>query len=186
VDRRRFLLTTMGGVVAGPLAAHAQLLRRIGVLLVGLSPESKEAHSFRQGLRDAGYVEGTNAVVEWRFAAGDYNRVPDLVADLIKRKVDVIVLDSTVATQMTMRATSTLPIVMALVVDPVGSGLVKSLSHPGGNVTGLSMMTTELNAKRLELLKEVVPRLARVAVLWNPDHPFHAKVVLARADQVIE
>jgi len=95
----------------------------------------------------------------------------------VRHRVDVIVLDSTVATQVAMRSTSTIPIVMALVVDPVGSGLVQSLPHPGGNVTGLSMMTTELNGKRLQLLKEVVPRLARVAVLWNPDHPFHSKVV---------
>jgi ABC-type uncharacterized transport system substrate-binding protein len=163
-----------------PLAMDAQqstLRQRIGVLLVGLSPDSKEAHSFRRGLRDAGYFEAKNVVVEWRFAQGDYNRVPGLVQDLIRSRVDVIVLDSTVATQVAMRATTTIPIVMALVVDPVGSGLVKSLPHPGGNVTGLSMMTTELNAKRLQLLKEVVPRLRRVGVLWNPDHPFHAKVV---------
>jgi ABC-type uncharacterized transport system substrate-binding protein len=90
-------------------------------------------------------------------------------------EVEIIVVDSTVATEVAMR-TTTIPIVMALVVDPVASGLVKSLAQPGGLVTGLSMMTTELNVKRLELLKEVVPRLARVAVLWNPDHPFHCKV----------
>jgi putative ABC transport system substrate-binding protein len=179
VNRRAFV-TGLGAVLAAPRAVDAQQMasrRRIGVLLVGLSPESKEAHSFRQGLRDAGYVEGTNVVVEWRSANGDYKRVPDLIADFVQQRVDVIVLDSTVATQLTMRSTSTIPIIMALVVDPVGSGLVKSLARPGGNVTGLSMMTTELNAKRLELLKEVVPRLSKVAVLWNPDHPFHSKVV---------
>jgi len=163
-----------------PLAAEAQQVaspRRIGVLLVGLSPEGKEAQHFREGLRDVGYSEGHNMVIEWRSAKGDYDRVPELVADLVQRKVDVIVMDSTFATQVAMRSTSTTPIVMALVVDPVGSGLVKSLARPGGNVTGLSMMTTELNAKRLQLLKEVIPRLARVGVLWNPDHPFHSKVV---------
>ena len=116
-------------------------------------------------------------VIEWRSANGDYDRVPELVADLVQSKVDVIVQDSTVGTEVTKRSTSTIPIVMALVLDPVGSGLVKSLAHPGGNVTGLSMMTTELNPKRLQLLKEVIPQLARAAVLWNPDHPFHAKVV---------
>ena len=169
-----------GGLLAAPLGAQAQPAaspRRVGVLLVGLSPESEQAQHFRQGLRDAGYSEGRNVVIEWRSAKGDYDRVPQLVADLVQSKVDVIVVDSTVATQVAMRSTSTIPIVMALVVDPVGSGLVKSLAHPGGNVTGLSMMTTELNSKRLQLLKEVIPRLARVAVLWNPDHPFHSKVV---------
>jgi putative ABC transport system substrate-binding protein len=144
---------------------------------VGFSPESKEAQQFRQGLRDAGFSEGRDVVLEWRSANGDYGRVPELVADLVQRKVDVIVVDSTVAAQVAKRSTSTIPIVIALVVDPVGSGLVTSLAHPGGNVTGLSMMTTELNAKRLQLLKDAIPRLARVAVLWNPDHPFHSKLV---------
>ncbi len=180
MERRAFIGTLAGGFLAAPLAAEAQQagkVWRIGVLLVGLSPTSKEAQHFRQGLLAAGYSEGQNVVIEWRSAKGDYNRVPELVADLVQRKVNVIVVDSTVATQVSQRATSTIPIVMALVVDPVGSGLVKSLAHPGGNVTGLSMMTTELNAKRLQLLKEVIPRLTRVAVLWNPDHPFHSKVV---------
>jgi putative ABC transport system substrate-binding protein len=141
-----------------------------------LSTQSKQAQHFRQGMRDAGYSEGRNVEIEWREAKGDYNRVPELVADLLRSKVELIVVDSTVATQVAMR-TTTLPVVMALVVDPVGSGLVKSLAQPGGLVTGLSMMTTELNVKRLEMLKEFVPRLSRVGVLWNPDHPFHAKVV---------
>jgi putative ABC transport system substrate-binding protein len=116
-------------------------------------------------------------VVEWRLAHGDYDRVPELVADLIRNKVDVMVMDSTIGTEAAMRATSTIPVVMALVVDPVGSGLVKSLARPGGNVTGLSMMTSDLNSKRLQLLKDVVPGLTRVAVLWNPDHPFHHQVI---------
>ena len=177
--KRREFITLLGGAAAAwPLAARAQQVaspRRIGVLLVGLSPESKEAKQFRLGLRDAGYSEGRDVVIEWRSANGDYDRVPALVADLIQSKVDVIVQDSTVGTEVTKRATSTIPIVMALVLDPVGSGLVKSLAHPGGNVTGLSMMATELYPKRLQLLKEVNPQLTRAAVLWNPDHPFHAK-----------
>jgi putative ABC transport system substrate-binding protein len=151
--------------------------RRIGVLLVGLTPESKSAQSFLQGLRDAGYTIGRDVVVEWRLANGDYDRVPELVADLVRNKVDVMVMDSTIGTEAAMRATSTIPVVMALVVDPVGSGLVKSLARPGGNVTGLSMMTSDLNSKRLQLLKDVVPGLTRVAVLWNPDHPFHHQVI---------
>ena len=151
--------------------------RRIGVLLVGFSPESKEAQAFRQGLRDAGYAEGRDVVIEWRSANGDYDRIPELAADLVQRKVDVIVVESTVAARAITRATSTIPIVMALVADPVGSGLVTSLAHPGGNVTGLSLMVTELSPKRLQLLKETIPRLARVAVLWNPDTPYHPKAI---------
>jgi putative tryptophan/tyrosine transport system substrate-binding protein len=116
-------------------------------------------------------------VIEWRLARGDYDRVPELVADLVRSKVDVMVMDSTIGTDAAMRATSTIPIIMALVVDPVGSRLVKSLARPGGNVTGLSMMTSDLNSKRLQMLKDVVPGLTRVAVLWNPDHPFHHQVI---------
>ena len=151
--------------------------RRIGVLLVLLSPESKEAQAFRQGLRDAGYTEGRDLVIEWRSANGDYARVAKLAADLVQRKVDVIVADTTFATQAAKQATSTIPIVMALVADPVGSGVVANLAHPGGNATGLSIMLAELSAKRLQLLKEAIPRLSRVAVLWDPGTPYHPKAV---------
>jgi putative ABC transport system substrate-binding protein len=178
--RRDFVAGIAGSAAAWPLAASAQQSaapRSIGVLLVGLSPDGAEAKQFRLGLRDKGYSEGRDVVIEWRSAKGDYDRVPELVADLVQRKVDVIVHDSTVGTQVTKRLTSTIPIVMALVLDPVGSGLVKSLAHPGGNVTGLSMMATELYPKRLQLLKEVNPKLNRVAVLYNPDHPFHVTAV---------
>jgi len=166
--------------VVSSLIARAQQgasPRRIGVVLVGLTPESKPARSFLQGLRDAGYSVGRDVVIEWRLARGDYDRVPELVADLVRSKVDVMVMDSTIGTDAAMRATSTIPIIMALVVDPVGSRLVKSLARPGGNVTGLSMMTSDLNSKRLQMLKDVVPGLTRVAVLWNPDHPFHHQVI---------
>src|SRR5215475_13543236 len=135
----------------GPVnIAHAQQpasTRHIGVLLALFSQESPEAQAFRQGLRDAGYIEGRDVVIEWRSSGGDYARVPGLVTDLVQRKVDVIVVDSTVATRAAKRATSTIPIVMATIADPVGTGLVASLAHPGGNVTGLSMMTTDLSAK---------------------------------------
>ena len=151
--------------------------RHIGVLLALFSQESKEAQAFRQGLRDAGYAEGRDLVIEWRSANGDYNRVPELAADLVQRKVDVIVVDTTVATRAAKRATSTIPIVMATIADPVGTSLVASLAHPGGNVTGLSVMTTDLSAKRLQLLKEAIPQLTRVAVLWNPDTPYHPKAI---------
>ena len=179
--KRREFITLLGGAAATwPLAARAQQVRlpyRIGVLLVGLSPESNEAKQFRLGLRDAGYFEGRDLVIEWRSAHGNYDQVPALVADLVQSKVDVIVQDSTVGTELTKRATSTIPIVMALVLDPIGSGLVQSLAHPGGNVTGLSMMATEIYPKRLQLLKDINPKLTRVAVLSNPDHPFHVKAV---------
>ena len=151
--------------------------RRIGVLLVAHSPEGEVAQAFRQGLRDAGYLEGRDVVIEWRSPSGDYARVPELVADLVQRKVEVIVVDGTVGTRAAKRATSTIPIVMALVADPVGSGLVANLAHPGGNVTGLTIMMTDLSAKQLQLLKETVPRATQVAVLWNPDTPYSPKMI---------
>ena len=165
--------------ICPPSASHAQPAppRHIGVLLVGFSHENKEPQHFRQGLQDAGYVEGRDVVIEWRYANGDYTKVPDLVADLIERDVAAIVVDSTVTTQVAKRSTSTIAIVMALVADPLGSGLVTSLARPGGNVTGLSQMTVDLAAKRLQLLKKTIPRLGRVAVLWNPDTPYHRKVI---------
>jgi putative ABC transport system substrate-binding protein len=151
--------------------------RRIGVLLVGWSPEQKEVQEFRRGLLDAGYVEGRDVVIEWGLANGDYARAPELIADFVQRKVDVIVVDGSQAARAAAQATTTIPIVMALVSDPVGLGLVANLARPGGNVTGLSMMLAEVSAKRLQLLKEAIPRVARVAVLWNPDTPFHTKAV---------
>ena len=177
--RRQFVATAFG-VVAAALGAEAQPVgprRRIGVLLVLLSPTGAEAQAFRQGLRDVGYLEGRDVVIEWRSADGDYARLPQLAADLVDRKVDVIVADTTSATQAAQRATSTIPIVMAIVADPVGSGLVTNLSQPGGNLTGLSIMLAELSAKRLQLLKEAMPGLSQVAVLWNPPTPYHAKAV---------
>ncbi len=116
-------------------------------------------------------------VIEWRYANGDYDQLPQLVADLVQRKVELIVADGTVATHAARRATSKLPIVMVFASDPVGSGLVASLAHPGGNVTGLTIMAPDLTAKRLQLLKEAIGRLTRVAVLWNPDTPYHPKVM---------
>jgi len=179
VNRRAFV-TGLGAVLAAPRAAEAQQPAprwRIGVLLVLLSPTGKEAQAFRQGMRDAGYVEGRDVVVEWRSAEGDYARLPQLAADLVERKVDVIVADTTQATQAARGATSTVPIVMAIVADPVGSGVVANLSQPGGNITGLSIMLAELSAKRLQLLKDAIPRLTKVGVLWNPPTAYHAKAL---------
>jgi len=174
------------GLVAGtaiafkPDGAHAQQPtppRRIGVLLVLSSPESKEAQAFRQGLRDAGYLEGRDVVIEWRFANGDYDRVAQLVADLVQRKVDVIVTDVTFSARAALRATSTIPIVITTAADPVASGLVTNLAHPGANITGLSVMIAELATKRLQLLKEAMPQATRVAILWNPATPYHPKAI---------
>jgi putative ABC transport system substrate-binding protein len=152
-------------------------LRHIGVLLASALPEEENPRAFRDGLRDAGYIEGRDVVIDWRSANGDYARLPELCADLVRNKVDVIVVDSTPGAQAAKRATTAIPIVMTSLVDPVASGLIGSLAHPGGNVTGLTIMTTELSVKRLQLLKEVVPHVARVAVLSNPDNGYGQKLI---------
>src|SRR5690349_13408435 len=160
-----------------PANAQSAAPPRIGVLLVARTPEDRQFQAFRRALSDAGYSEGRNLVIEWRFSGGDYTRMPELVADLVQRKIEVLVVDTTLATQAAKRATSTIPIVMTSIADPVGSGLVASLAHPGGNVTGLSTMTTELVGQKLQLLKDIVPQLTRVASLGNPDSPYTRKVV---------
>src|SRR4051812_45153742 len=139
------------------LAQQPTAPRHIGVLLVGYTPESKEVQELREGLRAAGYSEGRDVVIEWRSAEGHYDRVSRFATELVDSGVDVIVVESTVAAMAAKRATSTIPIIMAIVADPVGSGLVQSLSHPGGNVTGLSLMSADLMTKRLQLLKETLP-----------------------------
>ncbi len=186
LSRRAFVsslaaLAASAAMGSKPQSADAQQpasLRHIGVLLVSFSPESSSSlRAFRQGLLDAGYAEGRDVVIDWRSTNGDYARAAELAADLVQRKVDVIVVQTTPATQAVKAATSTIPIVMALVADPVGSGLVTNLAHPGGNVTGLSLMSAEIGAKRLQLLKQTIPRLTRVAVLWNPDMPWHPRAI---------
>jgi putative tryptophan/tyrosine transport system substrate-binding protein len=180
LTRRQFFQTVSASLLAGPRHAAAQSPaspRRVGVLLALLTPDGKEAQAFRRGLRDAGYAEGRDVMIEWRSANGDYARLPQLATDLVARKVDVIVADITVATQAAKQATPSIPIVMAIVADPVGSRLVANLAQPGGNVTGLSIMLAELSAKRLQLLKEAMPRLTRVAAVWNPATPWHARAV---------
>ena len=169
--------STVAVVPHGVRAQQPASQRRIGVLLVSWSPESKVAQAFREGLRDAGYVEGRDVVVEWRYARGDYSRIPQLAVELVQSKVDVIVANGTVGTREAKRATSTIPIVMVLPADPVGSGLVASLAHPGGNITGNTIMSPDLTAKRLQLLRELVPQATRVAILWNPDSPYSQNVI---------
>ena len=157
------------------LATEAQVgkVPRIGVLLPG-SPEpeyERRLDAFRQGLRALGYIDTQNILLEYRWAYAQYERMADLVAELLRLQVDVLVIDSNRAGLAAKRATSTLPIVLATAGDPVGTGLVESLARLGGNITGMSLMHAELGAKRLELLKDMVPTAARVAVLWNPDNP---------------
>ena len=158
--------------LAAPLAAEAQPAGKspqIG-LLSPFSPSDTALwhQAFRQGLRDLGWVEGKNITIEYRHADGRNERLPDLVADLVRLKVAVIVTSVTPDALAAKSATATIPIVMAAPGDPVVTGLVQSLARPGGNITGLSQMAPELIGKRLELLKEIVPKLSRVAVLWNP------------------
>ncbi|HEX9662050.1 MAG TPA: ABC transporter substrate-binding protein, partial [Candidatus Binatia bacterium] len=138
-------------------------------------PERQEA--FRRGLRDLGYVEGKNIVIEWRSAEGKANRFPGLAAELVRLKVDVIVTAGEGGTRVAKQATSTIPIVMASADDPVGNGFVASLARPGGNITGLSQLSTELSGKRLEILKEVVPTLSRVAVFGTSTEVGQAQVM---------
>jgi len=164
------------GTFSAPLALDAQQpgkVPRIGVLLPGsASDDSTALEAFRKGLRERGYVEGQSLIVEWRYAEGKLERLPALAAELVRLKMDVIVTASTPGAQAAKQATSTIPIVVATSGDPVGTGLVASLSRPGGNVTGLTHLAgLEIFGKRLELLKEVIPTVSRVAVLWNSTNP---------------
>jgi putative ABC transport system substrate-binding protein len=145
---------------------------RVGVLLaLSHSAISDRIQAFREGLRELGYVEGKTIVVEYRYADGKFERLPDLATELAQLKVDVIVTGGPTATRPAKKATATIPIVMAQDTDPVGNGFVASLARPGGNITGLSNYHPDLSGKQLELLKEAVPRLARVAILGNSNEP---------------
>jgi ABC-type uncharacterized transport system substrate-binding protein len=170
-ERRAFLGTLVGGLLAAGLAAEAQQavkIARIGWLGANPAPGRHMREAFLQGLRDLGYVEGRNVVVEYRFAEGKLERYPALAAELVALKVDVIVAPITLAALAAKRATKTIPIVFAAVGDPITDGLVTSLARPGGNVTGLSVLSSELVGKWLEQLKQAVPGVSRVAVLWQP------------------
>src|SRR2546425_268497 len=173
MDRREFIVTLAGGLLAAPFAAEAQQaakIARIGYLSAGgLAANPHLPEAFRQGLRDLGYVEGRNVVIEYRSAEGTLERLPALAAELVALKVDVILAAvGTVAALAAKQATRTLPIVFIGAGDPVTSGLVTSLARPGGNITGLSLLFPELVGKCLELLTQAVPGVGRVAVLWQP------------------
>jgi putative ABC transport system substrate-binding protein len=152
-------------------AQQAKKVPRIGVLSAGFPGPSRLLDAFRQGLRELGYVEDQSIVIEYRYAEGKFNRLPDLAAELVRLKVDVIVAASAPAVQAAKNATSTIPIVQTGLTDPVAWGFIASLDRPGGNVTGLSLGGVELFGKRLELLRETVPRASRVAVFWSPRTP---------------
>jgi putative tryptophan/tyrosine transport system substrate-binding protein len=177
--RRRAFITLLGGAAAGwPLAARAQQpskIPHIG-LLSPFSPSDAALwnQAFLRGLRDLGWVDGKSIIIEYRYAEGQNDRLPGLVADLIRLKVDIIVTAVTNDTLVAKNATREIPIVMAAAGDPVATGIVESLARPGGNITGLSQMNPDLTGKRLALLKEIAPNVSSVAVLLNPDDPISA------------
>jgi putative ABC transport system substrate-binding protein len=173
--KRRILLRAVfcGVTLAAPFESLAQQppkIWRIGLLDSGSSSTGIYA-GFQQGMRDLGYAEGRNLSMQRRFAEGVYERLPSLAAELVRAKVDVIVAGTTLSVQAARQATSTIPIVMAAVPDPVGEGFVARLARPGGNITGLSNIVTEVSAKHVELLRGAIPKLSRVAVLVNPHNP---------------
>jgi len=178
VTRRAFLGTLASGLFAAPLAAWAQPtgeVYRVGYLsaLSGSGPQiQRPLDAFRQRLRELGYVEGQSIAIEYRWAEGKVEGLPALAAELVRLKVDVIVASGGLpVAQAAQQATKTIPIIMTGPADPVAAGLVASLARPGGNITGLAIISHELVGKELELLREVVPKVSRVAVLWNPTNP---------------
>jgi len=175
MDRRAFVGCIAGGIVAAPLAARAQ--QRVKIPRIGYvsgtgsaTDQGPYVEALRRGLRDLGQFEGRDFSIEYRGAEGKLDRVPSIIDELVQLKVDVIVAPITVVVRAAKQATKTIPIVIVTGLDPVADGTVDSLARPGGNITGVATLTQDLNAKRLELLKEVIPRLSRVAVLWRPDN----------------
>jgi putative ABC transport system substrate-binding protein len=185
--RRRQFITLLGGLVALPLAAGAQQsgkVFRIGILANYRSGEPDLWAVFVRGLRDLGYVEGQNTTIVWRVSEGKYERLPAFATELVRSKVDVIVVPANQNALAAQQATRTIPIVMIGITDPVGDGLVANLSRPGGNITGLSAnVGPELAGKQIELLKAAVPRVSRVAILANPGNPAH-QVLIREASSV--
>jgi len=175
-----FVAFVVAFVVCGAVAEAQQTATtpRIGYLNTSsFSALAERIEAFRQGLRELGYVEGKNIVIEWRNAEGKLDRLPQFASELVNLKVDVIVTTGPTTTRPAKEATSTIPIVMAQDTDPVGNGFVASLARPGGNITGLSSLAPELSGKRLELLKETVPRLSRTAVFWTSTTPGSAHML---------
>jgi ABC-type uncharacterized transport system substrate-binding protein len=169
--RRRFITLLGGAAVAWPLAARAQQARKVP--RIGIIDDSPIWNAFRHSLRDLGYLEGQNVAFEYRYAGGLPDRLAWVAVELVRRPVDLIATFGTPPSLAAKQATTTIPIVMMGVGDPVGSGLVSSLARPGGNITGNTILGPEVAGKRLQLLKEVIPSLSRVAFLWNPDNASH-------------
>jgi putative ABC transport system substrate-binding protein len=172
--RRREFITLLSGTAAWPLAARAQRpLQSVIGYLNSATPKTfaRLTAAFSQGLDEAGYAEGRNVAIEYRWAEGEYDRLPALAADLVKRRVAVLVATTTPAALAAKRATSTIPIVFAIGADPIAIGLVDSLSRPSGNITGVNNYLSDIGAKRLELLREFVPNVATIGILVNPNFP---------------
>ena len=173
IDRRTFVGGVAGALLAAPLAARAQQagkVYRIGILeAIPAAQNAANLEALRKGLRDLGYVEGRNLIIEYRSADGRAERFPDLASELVRLKVDLIVTRGTPAARAAKSATGTIPVVMATMGDP--RAIVASFARPGGNITGVTTFSTELTAKRIELLKELVPKLSRVALLHNMGNP---------------
>jgi putative tryptophan/tyrosine transport system substrate-binding protein len=178
--RRDFIKGFVGSAAAWPLAARAQQparVARIGILgLASADGAAPYVNAVRSGLRDLGYIEGKNLIIEYRFGDGKYDRLPDLADQLVHLNVDVLVTFAAPGTQAAKSATVTIPIVMAVTADAIGTGLIASLAHPGGNVTGTTVLNPQLMAKRLELLKEIVPATTQAAVLLNPGNAANGPV----------
>ena len=174
-NRRHLIIVVFASLLGVPLASLGQQpakVARVGFLEASTpSVIAARVEAFRQGLRDLGYVEGKNVVIEYRYAEGNFDRLPALAAELVRLNVNVIVTGGPTAIPAAKAATTAIPIVMAFDTDPVGSGFAASLAKPGGNITGLSTLAPELSAKQIELLKEIVPKLARVAVLGTASRP---------------
>ena len=183
IRRREFIFTLGGAAAAWPLAARAQpsgKTYRIGFLgPTSYAERKRDVDALRSGLRQLGYEEGRNIVIDYRWAEGRYDRLAELAAELVKLNVDVIVTASTPGAWAAKQATSTIPIVMAAVGDPVAAGIVASLARPSGNLTGLTFFFAEICAKRVELIKEAIPSLTRLAVFVNPANPSHPLALAA-------
>jgi putative ABC transport system substrate-binding protein len=178
--RRREFIAALGGAAAWPLVARAQQPTRVARLgFLNIAPASAwadEVAAFLAGLHDLGYVEGKNIVIEFRWA-DNVDQLPKLAAELVRMKVDIVVAPASTEVEPVRQATKTIPIVFAQHADPVGLGHVASLAHPGGNITGVSMVLTELAAKALQILDDAIPSAKQIGVLWNPTTPSHTVVV---------
>ena len=181
---RRNIVCLIGASSLLPLPAVAQRsakMPRIGVLLTLHSPSEAAPQAFNEGLRSHGYIEGKTIAIEWRAAGGDYDRLGPLAAELVQSKVDIVVADVTPAARAARQASTSIPIIILVAADPVRDGLVASLAHPGGNITGLSILLPDISAKRLQQLHQTIPAVTRVAIFWNPRTPYH-KVLLKEVE----